>query len=239
MNTIPTAIDWEPERATKVEEPLELYPTSPPRANHTPEVVRERATKAHIASGEDSPGIDELISQIQSGLEEDIAAGIAQRDYHKKQKASQDLVAEYFSTQGMAANSPEEIAYVQQLAKSEPAKLSSIIEKKYADNRLTLSLASDTSGAVDAVLEKSPEKVDEPLRKAGSRIVIKELSRKYHQDLSAVYDQAGMFRKSLDFVKGFVPLLDAYNVSTVAEGIDSEGVFTQGAVLRQKYRRIF
>jgi len=239
MNTIPTAIDWEPERVAKVEEPLELYPTSPPRANHTPEVIKERATKAHIASGEDSPGIDALIDQIQSGLEEDIAAGIAQRDYQKKQKASQDLVSEYFSTQGMAANSPEEIAFVQQLAKSEPAKLSSVIEKKYADNRLTLSLASDTSGAVDAVLEKSPEKVDEPLRKAGSRIVIKELSRKYHQDLSAVYDQAGMFRKSLDFVKGFVPLLDAYNVSTVAEGIDSEGVFTQGAVLRQKYRRIF
>jgi hypothetical protein len=239
MNTIPTAIDWEPERVAKVEEPLELYPTSPPRANHTPEVIKERATKAHIASGEDSPGIDALIDQIQSGLEEDIAAGIAQRDYHKKQKASQDLVAEYFSTQGMAANSPEEIAYVQQLAKSEPAKLSSIIEKKYADNRLTLSLASDTSGAVDAVLEKAPDRVDEPLRKAGSRIVVKELSRKYRQDLSAVYDQAGMFRKSLDFVKGFVPLLDAYNVSTVAEGIDSEGVFTQGAVLRQKYRRIF
>jgi len=43
----------------------------------------------------------------------------------------------------------------------------------------------------------------------------------------------------VDFAKGFVPLLDAYNVSTVAEGIDSEGVFTQGAVLRQKYRRIF
>lgn len=237
QNTAP--LEWEQTPQAPAETPIELFPSSPPNGAIPPEVAASRGVKAHIAAGSASPGIDQLTQQIQSGLEDDIRSSISQQDFYRKQFNSQALVSEYFSNKGMAADDAGEVAYVSGLAKNEPERLASVIEKKYAENRLDLSLAADRSGAVQRSLEKSPDKVDQAARWAVSRIVAKEKAQKYYENLSGMYDQQGVFRKALDFSKSFLPGLTTYGVTNVAPDAAATDGITKGVILRQQYRNFF
>jgi len=217
--------------------PLEPFASETQKAKLPEEVVRDRAEKAHVALADNSPGIGDLIGEIQSGLEDDIRERLVNDEYFKQQKSRQNLVSEYFATKGMAAEDPGEVAYVQQLSKSEPERLATIIEKKYAANRVDFTLAGDETGAVDRV---DQEKLDDKTNWAINRIVAKERAQTLLEEIDAEYDQQGWWRKTKDIAKGFIPLYNSYGVTNVApEGVDSEGVFASGDVLRQQFRDLF
>ena len=176
-----------------------------PNASKDPEVAKQRAFKAHIALGDQSPGVSQLEASFFTGNEDSVRNTAALTEQEKRVATKLEVVKELSNS-----NDLENLQKVAQHQISVSPDVA--LEEAYAHAVMSnaIQLSNKEGSTLRREIQENPEKL---LASAsmGARITArKELMQKIQEDAEDRYKDQSTFGAIVDFAKTVVPFYSNY-----------------------------
>ena len=178
----------------------------------SPQVVETRAAKYDFALGEDSPGVDELFTRIQSGLEENDRQKYALEKQVKQHDIKMNIIKGISDAAASTARplTKEESQAIIDLSSTEIDAFAqdpqTFFEKEFAKKVVSTMAAMGEEGPVNgAIAEIGEDRVNASLDIMENQIAAREAFQRLAEDSVTDLAQQSWLGWSADFAKGFVP----------------------------------
>jgi len=197
-------LTWDTPETQPEEATLDVFSNVGITASLPEETAKKRAVKVQAAfsSDENPPSYEEILNDVQTNREDRITDRLAQADSFRKMKQKQDIIREVVDSGEVT---PETTAFLQGLSIEEMADDSNLIEKKYAEWRITMGLVSDDTGTVERAIAEDSEGFNTQVDSSVDRVTRKEIAQASRERAKAKYDETGVFRTATDFVSDALP----------------------------------
>jgi hypothetical protein len=179
-----------------------------------PEVTKNRARKAHIALGAQSPGLDSIRAQMDMGEEESLRKAVAASEAIRDRQTRMGMVQE--ATRKI--NRPLTVAEAEELmsiagvdARKDPA---TILEELYGERVVSTipSMLKDPSIHQEA-LNNLPEDYLDSLEASKTFIAKNQIARAVLEDVQSEWDKQGLFSTAVSYAKQVIPFWSYSNLT--------------------------
>jgi hypothetical protein len=187
------------------------------------DLLKARAAKFHLGMGENSPGLETLQNNMQTG-----------REHLDRYRAASDEVLKVEALklnimEGMAQSqegpvTPEQQEFVLGLSKQNIVNPDTIVERQYARKSLPGALLAGDSRVMDKGLNEAPDATDEGMSIGEDVIARTEVFRKINEETNATYDAANPIVKVASHLETWVPGVPSLIYQTANEDLDSYSI---------------
>lgn len=205
--------------------PLDLGLTSEaPVVTGTPEQLERRATKAHFAMGEDSPGLDNIRNDFWEGHENRLREYAASRENIRRQAERGSMVRETFvqAQQEQRPLSFEDEELIKTLTTPVATNPNTVLEEQYGKKFTEAMIAVNPQ---DTYFGESYLQNDEGthaiLDAAQFAISKQELARNTQERIHKQYNDSSWARWGVDFVETTLPLVSWLDQMDRIEGVNT------------------
>src|SRR6185503_10373457 len=187
-----------------------------------PAEAQKRAEKAHIAMGEDSPGVAMLLQEFQSGLENRVRERAALAEDIRQRKVRMEMIQEIINQSAAKGEVPtgESQDRIMSLTSAEATDPSTVLEIGYAKKvvqGIPVASGEDNDNTLDEALAEDPEATYQTLDSAEAVFTRQEIVNNLLGALSAKYKQQSWRRWGVETGKTLFPLISWWNLSSATE----------------------
>ena len=124
------------------------------------EGIDNYALKYHVALGNDSPGVDQIKASLRLGNEASLRDWAVTRATLEDRQVRDSLIADYAKARPSGELQPGEREFLGSLSTADLKQPRDILERRFADAVVTMTMADDKSGAVDEAMASNSDAVD-------------------------------------------------------------------------------
>lgn len=193
-----------------------------------------RASKAHFALGEESPGIEAIRDQLYSGSEGHLRRQLAVQEDIKFRETKMEIIRDLTKNRSTPLTG-EEMNYLMTLSQTElTSDPDTILEKKFA-NKYVDDFRNKPS---DVLSSEDQNVVNEDLDVAASIIARKEYAQTLLEDLDSRQKNMGWGETIVTYGEQFIPFLSWANTSNAIKD-QKFGGFLPGSNLREQVQYLY
>jgi hypothetical protein len=189
------------------------------------DLTKARAEKFHLGMGENSPGVEVLQNNMQTG-----------REHLDRYKAASDeaikieaMKLEVLGSMAKNQKGPvtrEQQDFVLSLTKENFVNPDTILERQYARKALPGALMAGDSRVMDRGLNEAPEATDEAMGIGEDLVARTEVFRKINEEAQATYEAANPIVKVASHLETWIPGVPQAIYHTANEDLDSYSILT-------------
>lgn len=197
---------------------LSLKPSNTP--TYSLDHSNDLATKAHIALGDRSPGINILTSSIRTGQEEQYRRALATQKTLDAFDVRSSVLTEIAQARG-GNPTPEDIQIVEALSLTQlkSPDLSTILEEEYAHKAVEAGMVAvnEDTGILSDAMDSAPGPTMDVLQGAAKVVAAQQLISDQIDSVNQEISDSGWFGQTLNAVRPFIPLLSDAATSTIPQ----------------------
>ncbi len=206
---------------------IDLDPKVPPL---DPSVANQRATMAHYGLGEESPGIDQILSDMSNGVEDQLRRRVATSKDLKIFNEKQAILRE--KAQDGSLTPDEAIGLT---SSTRPTNPDTVLENSFA-NRLVNDVASKNSHLEEAI-QGNPDTTYDLLDQATWMQARQNIARTLIEDLQAKKKASGWGTYLSDIAEQAIPLKTWINTQGAVQAAGDTGLMGQS--IEEQYQYLY
>ncbi len=199
---------------------INLDPKTPPI---DPKVVNQRATMAHYGLGDNSPGLEQILSDMSNGMEDELRSRVAASKDLQIWKEKQAMLRERAQSGELT---PDEALSL--TTPSKPTNPSTVLEDSFA-NRLVNDVASQNH-ALDPTSDATYDTLDQATWMASRQAI----ARTVLEDIQSKQQSMGWGSWGLDVAEQMIPFKSWINTHNAVAAAKASGL--QGTDIEEQYQ---